>query len=59
MPHIESYILKAVGDRFVQGDSFRIRHEYMNNGTVCTPPDKDAAMVVTRVSNGWLFVCHL
>jgi hypothetical protein len=58
MWHIDKSILKAVGTRFVQGDSFRIRHEYLTNGTVCTPMDKDPAMVVTRVSNGWLFICH-
>jgi len=58
MPHIADCILKAVGNRFVQGDSFRIRHEYMDNGNICTPIVKDPAMVVTRVSNGWLFVCH-
>ena len=58
MTHIEDCILKAVGGHFVQGDSFRIRHEYMENGNVCTPMEKSPAMVVTRVSNGWLFVCH-
>ena len=58
MKHIADCILHAVGERFVQGDSFRIRHEFMDNGNICTPMDKDPAMVVTRVSNGWLFVCH-
>lgn len=58
MDVIPAEVLEAVGKSFTQGDSFRMHHKYRSNGTVCTTPDKDPAMTVTRVSNAWVFHCH-
>jgi hypothetical protein len=51
-PAINKVILDAVDSRMLQGDTFKIRHDE------CTPPEKDPAMSVTRVSNGWIYHCH-
>jgi hypothetical protein len=59
MNPISQVILDAVGERLKQqGDSFRMRHKKKNNGDTCTSPDKDPAMVVTRVENGWIYYCQ-
>lgn len=58
MQVVKQEILDAVDKRFAQGDSFRMRHRFKNDGSECTPVDKDPAMTVTRVSNGWIFHCH-
>ena len=55
---IKQEVLDAIGDRFLQGDSFRMRHRYRVDGSACTGDTDDPAMVVTRVSNGFLFHCH-
>jgi hypothetical protein len=55
---ISELILAAVDDKMMQGDTFKIRHTETVRDVICTPPDKDAAMSVTRVSNGWIYHCH-
>jgi hypothetical protein len=58
MHRLKEIILKAVEGRFLQGDSFRLRHDYKLDGDVCTKKGEPPAMTVTRVSNGWVFCCH-
>jgi len=58
MEPINKVILAAVDGKFSQGDSFRMRHTLLENGSVCTPLDKDPAMTVTRIANGWVYHCH-
>lgn len=58
-PHVHDAILLAVGKRYkANGDAFRMRHEHQFDGTVCTPSTKEAAMVVTRLKDGWVYNCH-
>jgi hypothetical protein len=54
---LERVILNAVEGRFSKGDSFRMRHA-KDGDKICTPKDKDPAMTVTRISNGWVYHCH-
>lgn len=54
---VQKTILKAVDGKFLQGDSFKMRHTGEGD-KVCTPKDKDPAMTVTRMSNGWVYFCH-
>lgn len=44
--------------RYRRGDSFRLKHKYKTNGTVCTEDSKDPALIVTRTKNGWVYYCH-
>jgi len=55
---VRKEILNAVGQRLLQGDSFRMLHRFKTNGDVCSKESDDPAMVVTRVTNGWVFHCH-
>lgn len=55
---IKVEILKAVGKRFGVGDSFRMRHKHKLDGSVCTKPEDDPALVVTRVPDGLIYICH-
>jgi len=58
MSAISQTILDAVDGKFLQGDSFRMRHRFKANGDECTSLDKDPAMTVTRTSVGWIYHCH-
>ena len=56
---IDATILKAMGDKFsTKGDSFRLKHEFKMDGSICTEPHKDPALTVTRDTDGWLWCCH-
>ena len=57
MHKLKETILKAVDGKFLQGDSFRMRHDF-DGDKVCTSKDKAPAMTVTRISNGWVYHCH-
>jgi 5S rRNA maturation endonuclease (ribonuclease M5) len=60
MTPIKDEIMKAIENsgRFLNGDSFRIRHKEKTDGTVCTFDHDDPAMVVTRTNSGWIYFCH-
>ena len=56
---IKTIILKAVKSKFnTKGDSFRIKHEFKMDGSICTEAHKDPALTVTRDTNGWVWHCH-
>lgn len=55
---VHEMILRAVASRKHQrGDGFRLRHPFKDDGTVCTPDDKDPALTVTRINKGFLYRC--
>ena len=57
--NLDSKMLEAIGERYSEkGSSFRIKHATKRDGTVCTEDHKDPAMILTRLSNGWMWHCH-
>ena len=56
---IKTVIIKAIGSKFnTKGDSFRIKHEFKMDGSICTEDHKDPALTVTRDTGGWGWHCH-
>jgi len=56
---IENVVLRAMGNKCTKkGDSFRMKHEFKMNGSVCTESHKDPALVITRDTSGWVWHCH-
>lgn len=54
---IRKEILAVIDPHLKVNDSFKMKHLYKSDGTPCSK-DKDAALSVKRVYNGWLYKCH-
>jgi hypothetical protein len=54
LPH---NLLESIDNRYKVGDSFRLIHEYTNEGNPCSL-DKDPCLVVTRYKDCWKWYCH-
>jgi hypothetical protein len=56
---IETVVLRAVEKKFnKKGDSFRMKHEFKMDGSICTESHKDPALCITRETEGWVWHCH-
>lgn len=59
METIRNDVLRAVSRRkYNKGDKFRLRHEFKRDGTICTNDKKDPAMTVTKLTRGFVYICH-
>ena len=56
---IDAIVLRAMETKCItKGQSFRMKHEFKMDGSVCTESHKDPAMTITRDTGGWVWHCH-
>ena len=56
---IDTIVLRAMETKCTaKGQSFRMKHEFKMDGSICTEPHKDPALTVTRDTGGWIWCCH-